>query len=352
MKDRISRLSARVNPAEFFFVSNPADIFYLSGFSGTFARIAVTQKESFFITDSRYREEVEKSPIPSSFCVVITKNLMKDLKKITSARRKALLPASTSLKEYLSIREFAGISISSELAEMRAIKDSDEISLIRKAVEINELSLMHAVSVLRPGISEKDLSLEFEYFARKHGADSVSFSPIVAFDSGSAVPHHKTSGIKLAKPGFILIDAGVRHKGYCSDLTRCVSFGIIGARFKEVQKHYKTVQEAKSEAVKAYKNGCFIREADLAARICLKKKGGFDRLFTHSLGHGMGIEVHEPPYVNSRQKKKFREGMIFTCEPGIYMEGRLGIRIEDDYLITPKGPEKLGKLPDGLIIAG
>jgi Xaa-Pro aminopeptidase len=127
-------------------------------------------------------------------------------------------------------------------------------------------------------------------------------------------------------------------------------FGIMQNRFRDIQKYYNIVKGAKEAGFEAYKSGFPIRQADAKARFFLKKQGGFDRLFTHSLGHGMGIDVHEPPAISAKEKIKFKPGMVLSCEPGIYMEGKYGIRIEDDYLITKNGPEKLGTLNDGLII--
>jgi len=350
MKNRVKKISSSLKKGSAFYVSGASDVFYLSGFSGTFGRIIATKKKSYFLTDPRYRGAVVKSGIEKFFEIVITKNFSLDLKKILSKTKTVLLSRDTGLLDYLSLKKFTCPEISLGLADLRMIKDAGEILLIRKAISINESALRHIVSILKPGVSEKDLALEFEYFAGKNGADGLSFDPIIAFDAGSAVPHHKTSGAKLRKNTFILADTGVKYRGYCSDLTRCICFGIIQTRLMDIQKHYNMVKSAKEIGSSAYKNGSLIRLADAKARFFLKKQGNFDRLFTHSLGHGMGIDIHEPPAVNTKEKMRFKPGMVLSCEPGLYMEGRYGIRIEDDYLVTKKGPEKLGKLSDGLII--
>lgn len=350
MKSRIKRLEASVKKENAFYVSNPSDVFYLSGFSGTFGRIVALPKKSYFITDPRYGAAVKKSGIDKNFEIVITKNFKQDLKKLLSKTKTILLSASTGLQDYLYLKETKKVVINTAVMNMRSIKDKEEILLIKKAVAINESGLLHIASILKPGVSEKDLCLEFDYFTRKNGADALSFDPIIAFGPASAVPHHKTSGAKLKKNTFILVDAGVKYKGYCSDLTRCMCFGIIQTHLKEVKKHYNIVRSAKEAGANAYKSGSLIRQADAKARFFLKKNNGLDRFFTHSLGHAMGIDVHEPPAVNAKEKARFKPGMVLSCEPGIYMDGKYGIRIEDDYLITEKGPEKLGKLNDGLII--
>jgi len=350
MISRIKKLAATLEKGSAFYVSSVSDVFYLSGFSGTFGRIIASPAKNYFLTDPRYRGEVASTDIGKNFEIIITKNFGFDLKKFLSKTKTLYITGTTELPVYLNLKKFTHPKISTSLAGLRMIKDTEEILLIKKAIHINEEALIHISSVLKPGITEKDLALEFEIFVRKHGAEGLSFDPIIAFDAGSAVPHHKTSGARLKKNTFILADTGVKYRGYCSDLTRCICFGIIRTRLKDIQKHYNMVKSAKETGSRAYKSGALIRLADAKARFSLKKQGNYDRLFTHSLGHGMGIDIHEPPSVNAREKTRFKPGMVLSCEPGIYIEGKYGIRIEDDYLVTEKGPKKLGELNDGLII--
>jgi Xaa-Pro aminopeptidase len=208
---------------------------------------------------------------------------------------------------------------------------------------------MDTASRLKEGVTEKDLSAEFEYYVRKAGAEGVSFSTIIAFNENAAVPHHGTSDTKLKPGSMVLMDSGVRYKGYCSDLTRVMAFGIIKNRFKDLQNHYNIVQNAKKTGVEYYKAGNIIKEADKKAREYLAEQG-LEQYFTHSLGHSLGIDIHEPPGVSHKEELKFEPGMVLTCEPGLYFTGKYGIRIEDDYLITDNTPQKLGKLSDSLII--
>ncbi|MGD0565822.1 MAG: Xaa-Pro peptidase family protein [Candidatus Goldiibacteriota bacterium] len=352
IKKRLSKLSSSIGPAGAFYISNPSDVFYLSGFRGTFGKIAAFKKKSYFITDSRYTGAVINSPIASNFEIVITRSLNESLGNILKKTAVIKCSKNIALQEYLALKKLGKKPLFDEsVMGLRMIKDEGEVSLIKKAVSINESAILHLNSILKPGVTEDDLSAEFDYYIRKHGADSSSFSSIIAFGPNGAVPHHGTSSKKLKVNNLVLIDAGVRYKGYCSDLTRVIAFGIIKPRLMTIKNNYNLVQNAKKESLNFYKEGSLIREADLAARNYLDKYG-LGGLFTHSLGHAIGIDVHEAPSINRNEKGSFKKGMVFSCEPGIYIDRNYGIRIEDDYLITENGPEKLGKLSDSLIISG
>ena len=352
MKKRISKLSSSMAPTEAFYISNPSDVFYLSGFRVTFGKIAVCKNKSYFITDSRYRGAVENSPVATNFKIVITRRLKEDLGRILKSMHAVKCSKNIALQEYLTLMELGKKPLFDEsVPKLRMIKDDEEVSLIKRAVSINENAILHLNSILKPGISEADLSNEFDYYIRKHGADASSFSSIIAFGPNGSVPHHGTSAKKLKVNTMVLIDAGVKYKGYCSDLTRVIAFGIIKPRLMTIKNNYNLVQNAKKESLNFYKDGALICEAELAARNYLDKHG-LGKLFTHSLGHAIGIDVHEAPSVSRNEKGIFKKGMVFSCEPGIYIDKKYGIRIEDDYLITANGPEKLGKLSDSLIISG
>jgi Xaa-Pro aminopeptidase len=350
MKKRISKVISVLNGDQAYYISDPSDVFYLSGYRGTFGKIICRHKRAYFVTDPRYKGLVEKLGLSGTFEVIITKNFRQDLRIIFKGAPETLLNKNTLLADYLLVKELSlNVVFDNTVRDLRMIKDPAEINLIKKAVSINEKAIQHIQSLLKPGISENDLSAEFEYYIRKEGADSQSFPPIIAFNENAAVPHHGTSQSKLKNNTLVLIDSGVRYKGYCSDLTRVMAFGIIGARLKDIQKQYKSVQNAKKAGVGCYKDGVIIKEADRQAREYLGGLG-LDRYFTHSLGHSIGIDVHEPPGVSQKEELKFEPGMVFSCEPGVYFDGKYGIRIEDDYLITDTAPIKLGKLSDSLII--
>jgi Xaa-Pro aminopeptidase len=334
------------------YISDPSDVFYLSGYTGTFGKIVRAGKKLYFITDTRYEGALTGSAIDGPFEIIITRSLKETLNLLYKNFRTVQCPKNIPLREYLMLMELGKKVLFDEtLAGLRMLKDAEEITLIKKAAAINEKAILHLNSILKPGISEADLSVEFDYYIRKHGAEGPSFSSIIAFGPNSAVPHHGISPRKLKVNNIVLIDAGVKYMGYCSDLTRIIAFGIIKPHLRTVQYNYNLVQNAKKEALGFYKEGGLISDADLAARKWLAKYG-MEGLFTHSLGHGIGIDVHEAPSFNRIETGRFKKGMVFSCEPGIYMDKKYGIRIEDDYLITDNGPEKLGKLSDSLIISG
>jgi Xaa-Pro aminopeptidase len=352
LKKRISKLDPSLAATGAFYISDPSDVYYLSGFRGTFGKIVTRKKKSYFITDPRYEGAVVNSPIAETFDIVITRSFRESLDLLLKGTSVVKASKNISLQEYLALLDLGKkVEFDESVMALRMIKDPDEIGIIKKAVAINEKAILHLNSILKPGITELDLSIEFDYYIRKHGADSSSFSSIIAFGSNGAVPHHGTSSRKLKVNDLVLIDAGAKYKGYCSDLTRVIAFGIIKPRLLTIQFNYNLVQKAKKEALKFYKEGALIRDADIAARKYLDQYG-LGRFFTHSLGHAIGLDIHEAPSVSGKETGRFKKGMVFSCEPGIYLDKKYGIRIEDDYLITGNMPEKLGKLSDSLIISG
>jgi len=349
MHERIFKLLKSIPKKSIFYISNPSDIFYFSGFSGTFARIIAKQKRAYFITDYRYEKVAANLGLQKKYGLIITKNPPKDTEALLSGSNTVLMSRKTTIDEYFFIKKTVKNVEFSELAgEQRMIKDEEEIRLIKESVRISEKGIGHMLDIIKEGISEKDLATELEYFAKKQGAQDMSFPPIIAFGRNSNSPHHITSSKKLKKGDIILMDMGVKYRGYCSDLTRIIAFGIIEPHLKEVKKSYNPVKEAKKISVDLYRIGVFINKAEEKARGFLAKHG-LERYFTHSLGHSLGIDIHEPPSCSLKEKGVFKKGMVLTCEPGIYLKD-YGIRIEDDYLVTENGPEKLGKMKDDLII--
>jgi len=192
-------------------------------------------------------------------------------------------------------------------------------------------------AVLRPGISEAEVAGELEFAARKRGIEQMAFPTIIAAGKRSALPHGRASGAAIPPTGFVVCDFGVILAGYCSDMTRTVHVGLPQPKARRV---YNGVREAQQAALEAVKPGAIAGEVDRAARNLLKKIG-LDKFFTHSTGHGVGLEVHEEPRVAAGQKKKLKAGMVITIEPGAYLPGEWGVRIEDTVVVTDTGCEVL-----------
>ena len=255
-----------------------------------------------------------------------TKNLYLDFSK-------------TSVKRYKELTEFGFIIKDAEeiLNLARSIKSETEIKDIKKACVIAQKALYKALETVKVGISELELKEQIENNIIEFGGSGTSFETIVAFGKNGAIPHHKTSEEKLENNQAILIDMGAKYNGYCSDITRTFFFGSPSQKFVE---YYNAVLSANEIAIDKINCGTSTCSADAFARTVLEK-AGLGEYFTHSLGHGVGMEVHEYPTLSPKQKAELKENMVFTIEPGVYIENEFGIRIEDTVLLTNKGVKRL-----------
>ncbi|MFZ0292326.1 MAG: M24 family metallopeptidase, partial [Candidatus Sulfotelmatobacter sp.] len=223
----------------------------------------------------------------------------------------------------------------------RMVKDADELQKIRAAVQLGANLFDHALEVLRPGIKETDVAAQMEYAARQAGAEEMSFPTIIASGARSALPHGRASEQVIARGGFVVCDFGVILAGYCSDQTRTVWVGAApGVVPKDARAAYESVREAQQAAIAAVRPGISVAEVDEAARRVLRK-AGLGRYFTHSTGHGVGLEIHEPPRIAARQEQILRPGMVITIEPGVYFPGKWGVRIEDMVVVSETACEVL-----------
>jgi Xaa-Pro aminopeptidase/Xaa-Pro dipeptidase len=232
-----------------------------------------------------------------------------------------------------------------KLKLIRARKDKTEIALMKKAASIASSAICGVLSEIRQGVTEKDLALQLEYSARRLGADQVSFDPIVAFGKNSALPHAKPTNKKVKKRDFIVIDFGVKYKGYCSDETCTVAFGELIKKQRHAYQAVKIAQEAALTCIKSNVEASFV---DRQARSIFGNKYG--RYFVHGTGHGVGLEVHEAPRLASNSQDVLETNMVVTVEPGLYFPGQWGIRIEDTVLVKENCCEKLTKMDKELIV--
>jgi len=326
-----------------FFVSKPENVRYLSGYSGDDAYLLLAKGKRFLITDSRYYLQAKEDV--KDFNILIAKGTVSDLLAGLSAKLKikrfAFESAYLPYVAYELIREKLGgvdlLPLADTIEDLRRIKDSVEIALIKDSVAILERAVLYFERMLRPGLSENELASSTEYFIRAASGEWASFEIIVASGPNSAFPHARPSDRIIRSNDMVLLDLGVSYKGFKSDLTRVFFLGRINAKQKKI---YSIVKEAQRRSIKAIKPGAKISEIDGIARGFINAKG-FRGKFGHSLGHGIGLEVHEGPSISSRNHAELRPGMVFTIEPAIYLPNWGGIRIEDMVLVTKKGCEVL-----------
>jgi Xaa-Pro aminopeptidase len=323
------------------------NIRYLCGFTGSDGAFVITQKESFFLTDSRYWTQAEEEVNGSQIIHYKKKmegiaSLLLDLKlnNIGFESTSFTFSAHRFLSERLANASQL-IPLEEELKTLRAAKDAQELVLIRRAIDISSNAFLYLLEILKEGVLEREVALEMESFMKQNGADTIGFDIIIASGKRSALPHGKASGKRIEKGDFILIDFGSGFQGYHSDQTRTV---VCGNPSLEQLKIYQIVKEAHDKAIEKVRPGIPICEVDGAARDHIRNQG-YGEYFGHGTGHGIGLAVHEDPVVNSENKGLVQEGMVFTVEPGVYIPEWGGVRIEDMVLVTPHGAEVLTYLP-------
>ena len=331
-----------------FLMSHLPNVRYLCGFTGSAGLLLVEQSKATFFTDVRYdtqaHEEIKaadvvvtkKSPLDAAAEWVSAKRAKArtrvigvEASHITVAEKKRFndgLPSKVVAKDAPAVVELA-----------RMVKDVDELKCIRTAVKLGATLFDRALEVLRPGVKETEVAAEMEYAARRAGAEQMSFSTIIASGARSALPHGRASDQAIKPGAFVVCDFGVILAGYCSDQTRTV---WVGKPSVEARRAYEAVREAQQASIDAVQPGATVAEVDAAGRKVLRE-AGLDQYFTHSTGHGVGLEIHESPRVAAGQKQALEPGMVITIEPGVYFPGKWGIRIEDMVVVTPKGCEVL-----------
>jgi len=337
MKSRLQRLktSLRRFSLDAIIVSNPSNIFYLSGFRGHDSYCLITPSSSFIITDFRYAQEAMRDAIGFDIIIGGGSLISKTAKliKARSIRRVGFESAYMSFREaeYLA-RAISKklIPVSGLLEKQRIVKDESEIASIIRAAKIAKNALKKTVKEIKKGEIENIIAARLDFFLKTQGAESSAFDTIVASGPNSSMPHARASRSRIPQSQPIIIDCGARFAGYNSDLTRTHFVGKIYERFKLI---YNIVASAQAKAIDAVRPSRKISDIDKAARDYICKKG-FDRYFGHATGHGIGIDVHEGPAISSKNHALAREGMVFTIEPGIYIPGSGGVRIEDMVLVT------------------
>jgi len=326
-------------------LNSAANISYLTKYLSRDSYLVISSQGNIYITDSRYTEEAK-----------INLKGLATIKKINSSLFKTIALACEELgikrvgfeERYLAFAEYqkiksnlhkdvALIPTHSLVERLRQVKEEGELKKIRQAIKITLRAFEFIQDFLKPGIKEIEVAAELEHFIRYNGGCTSAIEIIVASGPNAAYPHHITSQKKLRNHEPVLIDMGVDFSGYKSDLTRTFFLGKITFLFRKV---YNTVKEAQERAFRQIKPGAGVSKIDTAARQYITQKG-YGRCFGHNLGHGVGLEVHEAPSISAKENNTLESGMVFTVEPGIYLPGKFGVRIEDIALVTQQGLEIL-----------
>jgi Xaa-Pro aminopeptidase len=326
---------------------------YLSGFTGSNGLLVVgpSENDDLLVTDSRYQERVKS--LESDMSVQISSNLFDVLKKHLPAKVNLVVdPKNISLAENLLIEEFIDqveLKVKNNLLdEFRMIKDAAEIELISKACEITSQSLWYLINDLRPGMTERQIAKLFWQNALDRGADDLAFETIVASGANGASPHHEPTGRALARGDMVTIDCGVKLAGYNSDMTRTVFIGSTNSWQEEI---YQLTMQAQQHAIAKAQIGASAGSIDLAAREVISD-GGFGQYFVHGTGHGVGLAVHEAPFITKGNNIELKENYCFTVEPGIYLPGQGGVRIEDTCILTVEGLQILTRGSHEIVCVG
>lgn len=332
-------------------ITNPYNRRYMTGFTGTAGVALISRDKAIFITDFRYTEQAEKQC--QNFEIVRhSKTIHEEVTQIVKELGITKLGFEQDEFTYASYvkykQAFEGelVPVSGAVEKLRLIKTNSEIKILKEAAKIADAAFQHILSYIRPGITELDVSNELEFFMRKQGATSSSFDTIVASGYRSALPHGVASDKVIETGDFVTLDFGAYYNGYVSDITRTVA---VGQPSDELVSIYNIVLEAQLRGMAGMKPGMSGKDADALTRNFITEKG-YGPNFGHSTGHGIGLEVHEGPGLSSLSDTILEPGMVVTVEPGIYVPGLGGVRIEDDTIITNEGNEALTHSKKELII--
>lgn len=314
-------------------IDAPVDLYYLTGLKLSSGRLIVMGDNATLYVDGRYLEAAQKKA-PCQVLPVASIELKKG--RVGFDAEVTTFYAASQMQKMAETL----IPLDAPIKKIRQVKEEKEIELLKQAANLGSLGFDEVLKRLKLGISEIEIARELEIFWLQNGGEKVSFDPIIAFGPNSSQPHYRAAAAKLKQDDTVLIDIGVMKESYASDMTRVTFFGKPSLKMKEI---YKVVKEAQLEAIAKCKPGTLIKEIDGRARKVIDDSG-YGAYFPHSLGHGVGLEVHEYPMIRSAppfEDMAIEKGMVFTIEPGIYLPGEGGVRLEDTIVITETGCESL-----------
>ena len=339
--------ASKLGAGEAVYVTSPVTRRYATDFESSDGIVYADNKRIVLFLDMRYFEMAKvakrRGEIPGGIDVreigesgdFIKKAIADGVKTVRFEDRRTTCAALESLKQRYEGADFAPLG--DELEKLRWVKTPKELERIRNAQAVTTAAFAHILDFIRPGITEADVALELEFFMRRNGAECAAFETICVSGKKTSMPHGRPENVKLTPNSFITMDFGARFEGYCSDMTRTVCLGQADERQREV---YETVLKAQETAVAFVKAGLTGQEIDASARNVIEK-AGFGKYFSHSLGHSVGIEIHENPNFSPRSTEIIPAGAVVTVEPGIYIEGEFGVRIEDMVFVTENGCDDL-----------
>lgn len=355
--ERFLQLISSGGQADGALVTSEINRFYLTGFPSDAGAILATKEQAYLLLDFRYLEAARRqirdplcqmvlfSSLEDTLCDLIQKHNLKNISVECDSLTLTQAANYEKLFEKAGAHSVKDRSLDVILREMRAIKTPEEIRKIKESQRITDAAFEHILPMVRPGVTEQEIALEIEFFMRRQGAQGVAFDLIVVSGANGSLCHGVPSDKRLEKGDFVTMDTGALLDGYHSDMTRTVAIGSVSDEQRRV---YDTVLSAQLAALAAVKPGVSCRDVDKAARDIIEKD--YPGTFGHSTGHAVGVMIHEWPNFSVRCQEPVRPGMVMTVEPGIYLEGKFGVRIEDMVAVTENGCENLTFSPKELMI--
>ncbi len=349
--DKIKSLKKFTNKNTALLIYTPLARRYLTGFPSSLGYLFIKESETFLLVDSRYFEAAEKS-VKKDIKVMLLKSLKEDTAELLKGITTIFTETEIKVSELDSFKKlFAGeviptAEIDKAIFEMRAFKSNYEIDCIKKAQSIAESAFNHILGVIKPGVTESFIAAELEYKMKCLGSSTPAFETIAIAGEKTSMPHGRPENREVKKGDFVTMDFGATFGGYRSDMTRTVA---VGSATDEMKKVYSIVLEANLKGLETVREGIAGSAADKAARDVISA-AGYGDFFGHSLGHGVGLQVHEAPSLSPKSNTLLAEGHIVTVEPGIYLPGKFGVRIEDMVVVTKNGCNNLTKAEKQFII--
>lgn len=352
LEERLAKFQAKLAKTDVdgILVTSQKNIYYLTGFWGSAGTVYISNKRRIFLTDARYTQMARE--VVKGFDMVETRQPLEEIAKLIQADgvKRLGFDREVSFSFYQSLTEiFAGIEMVPQtnfVEDLRMIKDASEIEIIRRACQISDQAFLDVLDFVKPGKTEIEVANFLDFRMREMGSEAVSFDTIAASGYRSAMPHGRASEKIIQSGDALTLDFGCLYNHYVSDMTRTIYIGSVSDQEREI---YETVLAANQALIAEAKAGMARSEFDGVPRRVIEA-AGYGAYFTHGIGHGMGLDVHEFPYFGATATGQIEAGMVLTDEPGIYLPEKYGVRIEDDLLITETGCEVLTHAPKELIV--